>query len=87
MSRQSLTLHIAEWRTKKGAIEMMGAMAYLAPRQLSQSLPTIIPLLTEVMTDTHTQVRSAANASLKKFGEVCIRCPYREQPFTTSCRL
>ena len=59
-----------EWRTKKGAIELMGAMSYLAPRQLSQSLPAIIPPLTEVMTDTHAQVRSAANASLKKFGEV-----------------
>ncbi len=45
-------------------------MAYLAPRQLSQSLPTIIPPLTEVLTDTHAQVRSTANTSLKKFGEV-----------------
>jgi hypothetical protein len=59
-----------EWRTKKGAIEVMGNMAYLAPRQLSISLPTIIPHLTEVLTDTHTQVRTSANASLKKFGEV-----------------
>lgn len=59
-----------EWRSKKGAIELMGNMAYLAPRQLSISLPTIIPPLTEVLTDTHAQVRSSANASLKKFGEV-----------------
>lgn len=48
----------------------MGNMAYLAPRQLSISLPTIIPPLTEVLTDTHAQVRTSANASLKKFGEV-----------------
>lgn len=59
-----------QWRAKKGAIELMGAMAYLAPQQLSSALPTIIPRLTEVLTDTHTQVRSAANASLKRFGEV-----------------
>ncbi|OAV93029.1 hypothetical protein PTTG_02828 [Puccinia triticina 1-1 BBBD Race 1] len=59
-----------QWRTKKGAIELMGAMAYLAPKQLSMSLPTIIPRLTEVLTDTHAQVRAAANNSLKKFGEV-----------------
>ncbi|CAH7688084.1 armadillo-type protein, partial [Phakopsora pachyrhizi] len=59
-----------QWRTKKGAIELMGAMAYLAPKQLSMSLPTIIPRLTEVLTDTHAQVRSAANSSLKRFGEV-----------------
>lgn len=61
---------LTEWRTKKGAIELMGNMAYLAPRQLSISLPTIIPPLTEVLTDTHAQVRSSANASLKKFGDV-----------------
>ena len=45
-------------------------MAYLAPRQLSLSLPTIVPRLAEVLTDTHAQVRAAANASLKKFGDV-----------------
>ncbi|CEQ38752.1 SPOSA6832_00193 [Sporobolomyces salmonicolor] len=59
-----------QWRAKKGAIELMGAMAFLAPRQLSISLPTILPRLTEVITDTHKQVRESANASLKRFGEV-----------------
>lgn len=59
-----------QWRAKKGAIELMGAMAFLAPKQLSVSLPTIIPRLTEVLTDTHKQVREAANSSLKRFGEV-----------------
>ncbi|MBW0479310.1 hypothetical protein O181_019025 [Austropuccinia psidii MF-1] len=63
-------LNDKQWRTKKGAIELMGAMAYLAPKQLSMSLPTIIPRLTETLTDTHAQVRTAANSSLKKFGEV-----------------
>ena len=52
-------------------------MAYLAPKQLSISLPTIIPRLTEVLTDTHAQVRAAANASLKEFGEVSdLRCSH-----------
>ncbi|GAA6002609.1 hypothetical protein JCM10207_007591 [Rhodosporidiobolus poonsookiae] len=59
-----------QWRAKKGAIELMGAMAFLAPRQLSASLPTILPRLTEVLTDSHKQVRESANASLKRFGEV-----------------
>ncbi|KAK4705757.1 hypothetical protein P7C70_g456, partial [Phenoliferia sp. Uapishka_3] len=59
-----------QWRAKKGAIELMGAMAFLAPKQLSASLPTIIPRLTEVLTDSHKQVREAANTSLKRFGEV-----------------
>ena len=59
-----------QWRTKKGAIELLGAMAYCAPRQLSAALPTVIPRLSDVLTDSHTQVRTAANRSLKQFGEV-----------------
>jgi hypothetical protein len=45
-------------------------MAFCAPRQLSLSLPTIIPQLTGVINDSHAQVKSAANTSLKRFGEV-----------------
>lgn len=59
-----------QWRSKKGSIEMLGAMAYLAPKQLSISLPTVVPRLTDVLTDSHPQVRAAANSSLLKFGEV-----------------
>jgi len=59
-----------QWRSKKGSIEMLGAMAYLAPKQLSISLPTVVPRLTSVLTDSHTQVRAAANSSLLRFGEV-----------------
>ncbi|KAK6361403.1 translational activator of GCN4 [Orbilia blumenaviensis] len=58
------------WRSKKGACEMLGNMAYLAPSQLAVNLPTIIPPLTNVLTDTHKEVRSAANRSLLKFGDV-----------------
>jgi hypothetical protein len=61
-----------QWRSKKGSIEMLGAMAYLAPKQLSISLPTVIPRLTGVLTDSHTQVRAAANSSLLGFGEVLV---------------
>ena len=59
-----------QWRSKKGSIELLGMMAYCAPKQLSQSLPVVIPRLTEVLTDSHAQVRAAANKSLKQFGEV-----------------
>ena len=59
-----------QWRSKKGSIELLGMMAYCAPRQLSQSLPVVIPRLTGVLTDSHAQVRAAANKSLKQFGEV-----------------
>lgn len=65
-----IALEEKQWRTKKGAIELLGTMAYCAPKQLSMSLPTVIPRLTSVMTDSHTQVRTAANKSLKQFGEV-----------------
>lgn len=59
-----------QWRTKKGAIELLGAMAYCAPRQLSEFLPTIIPKLSEPIKDSHTQVRQAAERALKGFGDV-----------------
>ncbi|KAH6652528.1 armadillo-type protein [Truncatella angustata] len=59
-----------QWRSKKGACELLGAMAYLDPQQLAQSLPDIIPPLTAVLNDSHKEVRSAANKSLKRFGDV-----------------
>ncbi|KAI1811390.1 ARM repeat-containing protein [Poronia punctata] len=59
-----------QWRSKRGACELLGAMAYLDPKQLAQSLPDIIPPLTGVLNDTHKEVRAAGNKSLKRFGEV-----------------
>lgn len=59
-----------QWRSKKGACDLLGAMAYLDPQQLAQSLPKIIPPLTGVLNDSHKEVRLAANRSLKRFGEV-----------------
>lgn len=63
-------LEDSAWRSKKGACETLGAFAYLAPHQLAISLPDIIPPLTEVLNDSHKEVRATANRSLKKFGEV-----------------
>lgn len=60
----------SQWRSKKGACDILGAMAYLDPQQLAQSLPEIIPPLTSVLNDSHKEVRLAANRSLKRFGEV-----------------
>ncbi|KAJ6172382.1 eIF-2-alpha kinase activator GCN1 [Penicillium chermesinum] len=59
-----------QWRSQKGACELLGSMAYLDPQQLAVSLPEIIPPLTIVLNDTHKEVRNAANRSLKRFGEV-----------------
>ncbi|KAF2402490.1 translational activator [Trichodelitschia bisporula] len=59
-----------QWRSKKGACDLLGAMAYLDPQQLALSLPDIIPPLTNVLTDSHKEVRLSANRSLQRFGEV-----------------
>ncbi|RMD42898.1 hypothetical protein DV735_g2206, partial [Chaetothyriales sp. CBS 134920] len=59
-----------QWRSKKGACDLLGAMAYLDPQQLATSLPDIIPPLTAVLTDSHKEVRASANKSLQRFGEV-----------------
>ncbi|KAI9797836.1 MAG: translational activator of GCN4 [Candelina submexicana] len=59
-----------QWRSKKGACDLLGAMAYLDPQQLALSLPDIIPPLTNVLNDSHKEVRFSANRSLQRFGEV-----------------
>jgi HEAT repeat protein len=58
------------WRIKKGACDFLGAMAYLDPAQLAQRLPDIIPPLANVLNDSHKEVRSAANQSLGRFGDI-----------------
>ncbi|KAI3646171.1 hypothetical protein MP228_009099 [Amoeboaphelidium protococcarum] len=61
-----------KWRSKAASCEMLGSMAFLAPRQLALSLPLIIPKLTRALSDSHANVQKSAKAALEKYVSIII---------------
>lgn len=72
------SLEESAWRTKQAGIQILGSMAYCAPRQLGSCLPQVVPKLVAALTDSHPKVREAGKSALRDVGSV-VRNPEIEK--------
>lgn len=58
------------WRTKSASADFLGNISNCAPKQLSQSLPKVVPRLANLMTDSHAKVRASGVSAIKQIATV-----------------
>lgn len=63
-------LEESKWKSKIGAIDSLGKMAYNNPQQLSRSLPEVVPEVVKAFYDTNPNVIDAAKKTLNDIGSV-----------------
>ncbi len=63
-------LNDSNWRSKLAAVECLGSMAFMAPKQLSNHLPKIVANIKGVLNDTQPKVHEAGIQALTAIGSV-----------------
>eukprot|EP00951_Prasinocladus_malaysianus_P016515 scaffold128711_cov46-Prasinocladus_malaysianus.AAC.1 len=58
-------LNESKWTCKAGGLQLLGAMAEIAPRALYVQFPEVMPAIRDTLADTHPKVKEQAEAALK----------------------
>jgi HEAT repeat protein len=59
-----------QYKSRQEAIRLLGTIAFCNPKQLSLSLPQVIPKLVEATSDPHPKVKESAKAALADISSV-----------------
>ncbi|PWN41978.1 P-loop containing nucleoside triphosphate hydrolase protein [Ceraceosorus guamensis] len=55
-----------KWQVKTGCVSLLETLVKAAPERMASAMPEIIPVMSEVIWDTKTDVQKASRAALKK---------------------